>query len=182
MKRAGEYLTAIIDADLLKKAKTYSGFFSSWAAITQTCGIAAAAGYSRIRELEKGVLVVEADHPGWVQLLQAKAQGILTCARRRSPELDIRGISFTLSKPPGRAPEEAEETGEPVPGEEARPLARPLAVPEAGPKPGPASGAGTWERIAEGDFKDSLKRLEQSIKDRERAAPGTAGKRKRRTP
>jgi hypothetical protein len=184
MKRAGEYLAAIIDADLLSKAKTYSGFFSSWAGITQSCGIAAAAGYSRIRELEKGVLVVEADHPGWVQLLQAKAQGLLTTARRRFPELDIRGISFTLSKPSGSGraaagvePEEAKEAGT---GEKARPEAGPASGLESGVNAG--SGAGIWERIAEGEFKDSLKRLERSIRDRERSVSEKAREKKRRTP
>jgi hypothetical protein len=183
MKRAGDYLAAIIDADLLKKAKTYSGFFSSWPEITRGCGIAAAAGYSRIRELEKGVLVVEADHPGWIQLLQAKAQGILDGARRRFPELDLRGISLTLSKPPlpGRAGGAVEEEA-------------PAAGPESGPDPEegdrgravPAVRDEVWERIRDGDFKDSLKRLEQSIRDRERSCPpsqgGKRGDTRRRTP
>jgi hypothetical protein len=184
MKRAGDYLTAIIDADLFNKARTYSVFFSSWAQITQTCGIAAAAGYSRIRELEKGVLVVEADHPGWVQLLQTKAQRILVSARRRFPELDIRGISFTLSKPP--------LPGEPVEGDkqELRRL-RDGPPPEAlgsgpesgmGDKSGAPSKPGAWERIGDGDFKDSLKRLEQSIRDREKSAAGKSREKKRRSP
>jgi hypothetical protein len=156
MKRAGDFLSAIIDENLLKKVKTYSGVFSAWAEITQHCGIAAAAGYSRVRELEKGVIVVEADHPGWVQLLQTKARWILRDARRRFPELDIRGISFTLSKPDAQ--------GGPAPGEET--------AAERGNAPEPVLAAATedagWERIEDDDFKDSLKRLEQSIKEREK--------------
>ncbi|MDR2176845.1 MAG: DUF721 domain-containing protein [Treponema sp.] len=180
MKRAGDYLAAIIDADLFKKAKTYSGFFSSWAQICQNCGIAAAAGYSRIRNLEKGILVVEADHPGWVQILQTKAQWVLNHAQRRFPELDIRGISLTLSK--GEAA---------VLRREEDPLSSSQTSPQSAPQPCPASesprqdGRGvpsrpdSWDRIEDKDFKDTLKRLEQSIRERERSGPKTGREKQR---
>jgi hypothetical protein len=175
MKRAGDFLTAIIDADLLKKATTYSGFFSSWAEIAAGCGIAAVAGYSRVREFEKGIIVVEADHPGWIQLLQTKTQWILKDARRRFPDLDIRGISFTLSKPdaPPRAdsPPKADAPGSPGPAVAER--AAPEASPPENAAPGEKtpSGGTPWERIEDGDFKTSLKRLERSIKEREKRKP-----------
>jgi hypothetical protein len=159
MKRAGDFLSAIIDENLLDKVKTYSGFFSAWAEITRHCGIAAAAGHSRVRELEKGVIVVEADHPGWVQLLQTKAQWLLQDARRRFPDLDIRGISFTLSKP--------DAPGSPSPA--AAPKAERAPEPDTPPAPAPAEDArAPWEHIEDSDFKDSLKRLEQSISEREK--------------
>jgi hypothetical protein len=173
MKRAGEYLTAIIDADLFKKARSYSGFFSSWARICQDCGIAAAAGHSRIRELEKGILVVEADHPGWIQILQTKAPWILDAARRHAPELDIRGISLTRNG--ARSP--VSPSG-PDPGTEAGPGTDP--VPEAEPKSAPERGAGesrgAWDRVEDRAFKESLKRLEQGIREREKSGPKGPGK------
>jgi hypothetical protein len=171
MKRAGEYLGAIIDAKLYSKAKAYSGFFTSWDQITYGCGLAAAGGHSRVRELEKGILVVEADHPGWVQILQTKAPQIIGAVRRRFPELDVRGISFTLSKPPG-----------PGAGEEDPPEEAPVREDEeSGEIAGTAGTTGTgetaetpsnktWEQLGESDLKDSLKRLEQSIRARERSA------------
>ena len=161
MKRAGEYLAAIIDVDLLKKAKTYSVFFSYWAQICQNCGMAAAAGHTRIRDLQKGILVVEADHPGWVQILQTKAQWILSQARRRFPELDIRGISLALSK--GEIRDSPRPT-DPAP----RPVPEPKPKPKDSPLPRIARDA--WERIEDKDFKDSLKRLERSIREREKSA------------
>ncbi|MDR0668776.1 MAG: DUF721 domain-containing protein [Treponema sp.] len=171
MKRAGEYLAAIIDVDLLKKAKTYSVFFSSWAQICQNCGMAAAAGHTRIRDLEKGLLVVEADHPGWVQILQTKAQWILDQTRRRFPELDIRGISLTLSKGEVRdSPRPADPAPQPAVPQPVAP--RPVPEPKSGPKdsPGFRIGVDAWERIEDKDFKDSLKRLERSIREREKSA------------
>jgi hypothetical protein len=165
VKRAGEYLAAIIDANLYSKAKAYSGFFSSWGQITQGCGIAAAAGHSRVRELEQGILVVEADHPGWVQILQTKAPQIISAARRRFPELDIRGISLTLSKPRGGAPGETESPALEVP-----PAREPARKDTAGGPGENQTGNGAWEQIGDPDLKDSLKRLEQSIEDRDKSA------------
>ncbi|MDR1025320.1 MAG: DUF721 domain-containing protein [Treponema sp.] len=177
MKRAGEYLTAIIDADLFKKARTYSGFFSSWERICQDCGIAAAAGHSRIRELERGILVVEADHPGWIQILQTKAQWILGCTRRYSPELDIRGISLTLSRSgaPDRAPDPQAES---LPEHREEPKEEPKREfrGESAPKPGTENGRGAWERVEDKSFRDSLKRLEQGIREREKSGPKGPGR------
>jgi hypothetical protein len=160
MKRAGDFLSAIIDADLLKKANTYSDFFSTWAEITKTCGIAAAAGHSQVRELEKGIVVVEADHPGWIQLLQTKANWILSETRRRFPELDVRGISFALAKPTAQSTQNPPETARPAIAETAlvETVTADAGLPES------------WDRIADVDFKNSLRQLEKSIKERERSA------------
>jgi hypothetical protein len=165
VKKAGDYLAAIIDANLYSKAKVYSGFFSSWSQITQSCGIAAAAGHSRVRELEQGILVVEADHPGWVQILQTKAPLIISSSRRRFPELDIRGVSFVLSKPRGGTPEKAEFPKMEVPPEQ-EPIRKSM---ERGQGEGRIEN-GAWEQIGDPDLKDSLKRLKQSIEDRNKSS------------
>jgi hypothetical protein len=185
MKRAGEYLAAIIDADLFKKAKTYSGFFSSWAQICRNCGMAAAAGHSRIRDLEKGILVVEADHPGWVQTLQTKAEGILNQTRRCFPELEIRGVSFALSRaeasPPAPEPPAGPAAGVTATAADygAATGDAPLAAlePESRPSsPGPRIGPEAWERIEDEDFRDSLKRLERRIREREKFSSKKKGR------
>jgi hypothetical protein len=173
VKRAGEYLAAIIDANLYNKAKVYSGFFSSWDQITQGCGLAAAVGHSRVRELEQGILVVEADHPGWVQLLQTRAPQIIGALRRRFPELDIRGVSFVLGRPRGGSPE-GKEGGEIPPSGTEVPPEPVWTHPDEKPE---ENRIKNWEQIGDQDLKDSLKQLEQSIKDRERStAHRTGGK------
>ncbi|MDR0998942.1 MAG: DUF721 domain-containing protein [Treponema sp.] len=153
MKRAGELLSVFFDEKLLKKAKNYSDLFSSWTWITEKSGIAAAAGYSRLKEFEKGVILIEADHPGWVQILLNKEQGLLRNTRRLFPQLDIRGISFMLSRkfPPGAEaePDNSVAAAEPV-----------FKVPEPAPK------FDTYEKIKDRQFRDTLKQLEQSIRKR----------------
>jgi predicted nucleic acid-binding Zn ribbon protein len=104
MKRAGEVLSAFFDERLMKKVRGYSKLFTSWAELTEKNGIAAAAAHSRIRELDRGILQIEADHPGWIQILQTKESKLLNDFQRRFPEQDISGISLMLSRP-GPPPE-----------------------------------------------------------------------------
>lgn len=171
MKRAGDLLAAIIDANLYSKARAYSGFFSSWDQITQGCGLAAAGGHSRVRELERGILLVEADHPGWVQILQTKAPQIMSALRRRFPELDVRGISFVLGKLQDGPVEKGGASGQKAPEERAPPRE------DAGGKP-EEGRVKNWEQIGDPDLKDSLKQLEQSLRAREKSAARRSGGKK----
>ncbi|MDR1868402.1 MAG: DUF721 domain-containing protein, partial [Treponema sp.] len=65
MKTAGDILSELFDERFMKKAQGFSKLFDSWADITAKNGIPAASDHSRIRELDRGILIVETDHPGW---------------------------------------------------------------------------------------------------------------------
>jgi hypothetical protein len=169
LKRAGELLAVLLDEGMLKNARNYSELFSSWTAIVEEpeVKIPAAAGHSRIVELERYILLVETDHPGWIQLLQTKQRQILNVLRRRFPSLTIKGISFRLSREPTTPNpglwEKDQEQGEPQAGEE-------KSVPVNGGPDGEGSpdsrkdgSAGMYEKITDQGFKETLKRLERSI-------------------
>jgi hypothetical protein len=96
MKKAGDILSALFDENFVKKAHGYSKLFDCWEDITAKNGIAAAAAHSRIKELDRGILSIEMDHPGWKQILQTKQTKILNDFRIRFPEMDISGISLIL--------------------------------------------------------------------------------------
>ncbi|MDR2759925.1 MAG: DUF721 domain-containing protein [Spirochaetaceae bacterium] len=98
MKKAGDILPLILNEKILKKSQGYSELFLSWELLTEESNIAAAADHSRIKELEGAVLLVEADHPGWIQILQTKQKDLLEKIRRRFPQFSITGISFRLSR------------------------------------------------------------------------------------
>jgi hypothetical protein len=98
MKTAGEILSALFDEGFVKKAQGYSKLFDSWTDITEKNGIASATAHSRIKDLDRGILLVEMDHPGWNQILQTKQSKLLNDYRMRFPELDICGISLMLSR------------------------------------------------------------------------------------
>jgi len=99
MKRIGDVLSTIFDEKLMKKADGYSAFFSCWKDLTAKNGITAAADHSWIKSLDRGLVWVEVDHPGWKQILQTKESKLLSDFRYRFPEMDISGISIVLYRP-----------------------------------------------------------------------------------
>ena len=111
MSKASEIITALFrekfGSQFMENARSTASLFSSWARVvaevwprTLDDGLPAAAVHSRIRELERGVLLVEADHPGWIQILQTKQVELLSAVQRRYPEQEIRAIAFMLSREP----------------------------------------------------------------------------------
>jgi hypothetical protein len=94
IKSIGSLLRAFFDDEQIRKGGEYADFFSSWKSIA---GLREA-GHSRVAEVDKGVLIVEVDHPGWIQLLQLKQSSILATAQERFPELKLRSIAFRLAK------------------------------------------------------------------------------------
>ena len=96
MRTAGDILSSLFDERFMEKARGYSKFFDSWKDITEKNGIAAASDHSRIKDLDKGIVLIEMDHPGWKQILQTKQSKLLNDFRIRFPQLDISGISLML--------------------------------------------------------------------------------------
>ena len=52
--------------------------------------------HTRIIDLKNGILLVEADHPGWISLLQFHKKFILNGMRMRIPDLEISTLAFRL--------------------------------------------------------------------------------------
>ena len=111
MRKAGDIISELFKErfgdNFMENARAASSLFSSWAQIVTgvwprniEADIPAAAVHSRIRELEQGVLLVEADHPGWIQILQTKQADLLAAVQRKYPEQNIRAIAFRLSREP----------------------------------------------------------------------------------
>ena len=96
MTTAGNILSALFDEQFVKKAEGYSKLHNSWEEITSRNGLPSAAAHSRIKELNKGILYIEIDHPGWKQIIQTKQSQILNDYCRSFPNLDISGISLIL--------------------------------------------------------------------------------------
>jgi hypothetical protein len=164
MKSIGEVFSSFIsensDGRLIQKARGYAAFFSSWAAILEDNRLPVAAAHSRIAELERHLVLVEADHPGWIQILQTKQQEILEDLQRRFPALEIRGIALRYAAGSGTASE--------------RPAPRidgPSAESSPAPEDPPVKPPVPLKDLKDPDFVDSLKRLKQGIIERERKGP-----------
>ena len=166
MKRAGEVISALFDEGLMKKAKSYSAFFSCWQNMTEKNGIAAAADHSWVKNLERGIVWVEVDHPGWKQILQTKESKLLADFRYRFPDMDISGLSISLCKP-GARPEitDNDPAAETTPSKK-RPAAEPPANTAEFQPQGSAHREYGYDAIKDEAFKEILMRLERTIAEK----------------
>lgn len=111
VKDVSSLLRAFFDEEQLRKGGQYADFFSSWKSIVGP----REASHSRVAEIEKGILVIEAEHPGWIQLLQLRQGQILAAAQARFPQLELRGIAFKLQKDCMSVPVRQKEVQRPGP-------------------------------------------------------------------
>ena len=70
------------------------------------------AGRARLRDIDRGRLVVEVDHPAWMQLVQMRQRQILRRVARRFPALRITRMHLLVS-PDRPAPQSAPAGGPP---------------------------------------------------------------------
>ena len=157
MKRAGDIFSTLFDEKLMKKAGEYSALFSCWKDLMEKNGIAAAADHSRVKSLDRGLVWVEVDHPGWKHILQTKESKLLSDFCRRFPDTDIYGLSILLCKSGEMGTEnEGKEQGETADTRAKIPI----------PRPQVASSLNGFGAIKDGTLKETLMRLEQSISER----------------
>ena len=182
MKKAGDIVSTLFrekfGSEFMDTARLTTGLFSSWVQIVKEAwpqpdqdssdnpgfeDIPAAAVHSRIRELERGILLIEADHPGWIQILQTKQGSLLSTVQRRYPELNIRGIAFRLSREPFSSMDEEkpltmakDETAEPIPKPDLERQGLLPTVPGDTPTP------------EDEEFYAALKNLKKSVRERNR--------------
>jgi len=167
VKTAGEILSALFDERFLNKAQGYSKFFDSWKDITEKNGIAAAGDHSKIKDLEKGIVLIEMDHPGWKQIIQTKQSKILNDFRIRFPQLDISGISLILGM--GGQNDESDKEAETKAASESDKSAENEILPQADMHSIKTTQKVTGlNAIKDEDFKETLKKLGQTIAEREK--------------
>jgi len=163
MKTAGDILSALFDERFVKKAHGYSKFFDSWKDITEKNGIGAASDHSRIKDLDKGIVLVETDHPGWKQIIQTKQSKLLNDFRIRFPQLDISGISLILGN---CASDEAAADKINITAKEAGEISKNKEEDiQLDNKKNVIKGL---DAINDDDFKETLKKLGQTIIEREK--------------
>lgn len=159
MKRAGDIFSAFFDEKMMEKADGYSAFYSCWKDLMEKNGITSAAAHSRIKSLDRGLVWIEVDHPGWKQILQTKESKLLYDFRYRFPELDISGISIVLSRP-GPQPRV-----HPLPPD-SKPPVKTAVLEENLPREHAETG---YDAIKDDALKEVLMRLEKSIMEREKS-------------
>lgn len=91
-KSVSQLLSAFFDEKTLQRGEQYLQFSRSWRSIVGD----RLADHSKPADIRHGILLVETDHSGWIQLLQLKQERILGEIKKRYPELEIHGLAFRI--------------------------------------------------------------------------------------
>lgn len=92
MKKAHDILKSLLQNYPVQEGETYHSFFRSWARIAGPD----AAAHSKVQDIRSGVVIVEVDHPGWIQMIQMKKRPILKKIQDLYPELGITDLRLHL--------------------------------------------------------------------------------------
>lgn len=90
MKKAGDLVRELMNS--ITDNSKYLGIFKEWNGIVGQ-DIAA---HAKIRDIEQGYIIIEVDHPGWMQRLQMKERKMLKKIQEKYAELEIKGIKLFL--------------------------------------------------------------------------------------
>ncbi len=114
MKKASEILARLLERHT-PQAQPYSSLFGGWEQIVGD----SLAEHSRVHELRQQNLIVDVDHPGWMQHLLLRKGTILAKLRKQYPQLGIRDIRVrvvereALGSRPGAEPGASPSRGQP---------------------------------------------------------------------
>ena len=92
MKKIGDLLREYLRDKGWLSQNPYAALFQEWTRIAGD----ALAGHCRLLDIEDGVLLVEVDHPGWMQMLQLRRKSLLDAARKAAPQARIEGLRIHL--------------------------------------------------------------------------------------
>lgn len=92
MKKAGDLLKDFFD-NLKLNGKDEKTIVSSWEDIVGK----ELALNTRVKEIKKGILIIEADHQGWLQIINLKNRQIMDKVTNKFPEKKITEIKSILS-------------------------------------------------------------------------------------
>ncbi len=94
MKRIGDLVRQFLEDRGWESGDPYSPLFAGWKQVVGE----PLAGHSWLAEVEDGVLIVDVDHPGWLQMLSMKRQAVLEGARKAAPRARIEGVRGRIAR------------------------------------------------------------------------------------
>ena len=107
-KKAGDILYRYLEKTYSNIGKKYSEMFRSWENIAGKD----LKDHTRIREFLKGTVIIEADHPAYMQLLQIRKNKILIKLRKLYKELNIKNLRIIVDAASFRHPDPLENNKE----------------------------------------------------------------------
>ena len=150
MRKVDDLLQQFLDRIGQSDGAPYVGLFRGWREIVGD----RIADHTEPVDIRGSALIVEADHPGWVQMVMMSQARILRQLKRRYPQLGITGMHIRVA---GDRAAAGAGTGAGGSQEEAS------AAPVVPPPPPSADETEALERIDDSDLRDGLERLRQSL-------------------
>jgi predicted nucleic acid-binding Zn ribbon protein len=92
MKKIGDLLKEYMRERGWLAANPYQPLFEQWAKVAGE----SLARHTRLVDVRNGILLVDVDHPGWLQILQLRRTALLEGARGVAPMANIDGIRGRL--------------------------------------------------------------------------------------
>jgi Protein of unknown function (DUF721). len=95
---ASEMITQVFSNIDKSEADNSGRLFGTWKSVVSKVSKYGEklAAHTDLVELKNGILLVETDHPGWIQILQLYSKFILTGLARAVPDLKISSLAFRL--------------------------------------------------------------------------------------
>jgi predicted nucleic acid-binding Zn ribbon protein len=94
MKKIGDLLREYLQQRGWLAASPWQPLFTGWPRIAGE----QLSAHSRVSDVRDGVLIVEVDHPGWIQVARLRQETLLDSARRAAPGAPLRGIRIVLGR------------------------------------------------------------------------------------
>ena len=94
MKRAGDVLTELLRRARIQLDNPHSSMARSWPAIVGED----LASHAHLADVDRGRMLVEVDHPAWLQLLQMQERRIVREVARRYPQLGVTRMTSVLRR------------------------------------------------------------------------------------
>jgi predicted nucleic acid-binding Zn ribbon protein len=103
MKKIGDLLREYMRERGWLEGNPYDPLFKEWPRIAGT----AIASHARLVDIQNGILLVEVDHPGWLQMVHLKSAALLAAARQTVPLAVVEGLRIRVAAAPPREPSES---------------------------------------------------------------------------
>ncbi len=92
MKKIGELLKEFLREKGWLQGNPYDPLFREWDRVAGTT----LAAHARLVDVRNGILLVEVDHPGWLQMIQLRKTALLEAARRVAPLASVEGMKLRV--------------------------------------------------------------------------------------
>ena len=169
-KSARELVAKLFSSVDSSAGRQYVALHQNWQSLV---GIDLAA-HSEPVDIRRDALVVELDHPGWMQMLQMQERRLVQRLRRDFPELAIKTLQMRLKNEPDAREQTLEQTLE----QAAKQAGEAKREPERSKKREQPEHPEGLDRIDDPELRERLERLGKMIAERN-AEEGNAEERKR---